>query len=74
MNKLKINRSRDILKAISWRILGSTNDFVLGWLILRDANVALSISISTTIAKLFLYYGHERLWHKIRYGIAYEKL
>lgn len=58
---------RSLVKAISWRITGSIDTFVLGWLITGSARVAGTISALEVITKVILYYLHERVWLKIRF-------
>jgi len=54
-----------ILKSISWRILGSIITFIIAWFSSGELKIGLSISVFDFIFKLILYYGHERLWHKV---------
>lgn len=66
-NKITKNlnsKYKHILKTISYRIFSTITTFSLIFLFTR--NVALGIGISTTdlIIKSFLYYIHERVWHK----------
>lgn len=62
------NRKRSIFKAISWRITGTMDTFLLSWLITGKPKIAASISIAELITKTLLYYLHERVWNKIKYG------
>jgi len=49
------NHSRSVVKAISW-------------LITREFKFALSIGLVELFTKVFLHYGHERLWNRISFG------
>jgi sulfate adenylyltransferase large subunit len=60
---------RSLAKAVTWRITGSLDTFLLSWLFTRSAGVAAAISVTEIITKLALYYGHERLWARSRYGL-----
>jgi uncharacterized membrane protein len=59
---------RSIAKAISWRVTGSVDTFILSWIITGNAAIAGTISALEVITKIVLYYAHERVWLKIRWG------
>jgi uncharacterized membrane protein len=54
-----------LLKAISWRLLGSLDTFVLSWLVTGQAQLAFSIAFLELFSKIILYWLHERVWLKI---------
>ena len=54
--------TRSISKAISWRITGSLDTFLLGLIITGSFAVAGSIASVEVITKIILYYLHERAW------------
>jgi uncharacterized membrane protein len=54
--------SRSLMKAVSWRIVGSLDTFVITWLVtgkLRYAGIVLGIE---TFTKIGMYYLHEQFW------------
>ena len=59
---------RSIVKAISWRLTGSIDTFVVSYLITGKAVVALSISGVEVFTKIGLFYFHERLWNRWSFG------
>jgi uncharacterized membrane protein len=59
---------RSLLKAVSWRILGSIDTFVLSLLFTHKPFLAASIAGTETITKILLYYFHERAWASVRWG------
>lgn len=61
-------RYRSIVKAISWRITGTLDTFVVSYIITGKPMLALSISGVEVLTKMFLYYWHERLWTRIKFG------
>lgn len=61
---------RSLVKAISWRTLGSIDTFVLGLLFTSSVKTAGSIAMTEVFTKILLYYGHERAWASIRWGSA----
>ena len=64
-----VSRTRSILKTISWRIVGTLDTMVLGWVITGDPTVGLKIGALELVTKFVLYYFHERIWLKSKYGI-----
>jgi uncharacterized membrane protein len=60
--------SRSILKAISWRILGSIDTFVISFFVTGKLTFALSIASVETFTKIALYYFHERAWAMVPFG------
>jgi uncharacterized membrane protein len=60
--------SRSLVKAASWRALGSIDTFVLSWLFTGRAGVAGAIAGTEVFTKILLYYFHERVWSSIRWG------
>lgn len=69
---LKIAHRRSVAKAISWRILGSIDTFVIGFLITGKLSLGAAIAGTEIITKIFLYYFHERCWGRIKWGL-YQK-
>lgn len=61
-------KRRSIAKTISWRILGSLDTMLLGYLITGSFTMAGSIASAEVITKIFLYYLHERGWAHIKWG------
>ena len=61
--------ARSFTKALSWRVLGSLDTFALSWLFTGNLAAAGAIASTEVITKIFLYYGHERVWSHIRWGL-----
>ena len=62
------SKSRSIVKTISWRFTGSFATFLISYLISGDFTVATSIAFVQIIANTLLYYLHERVWNRIKWG------
>jgi uncharacterized membrane protein len=61
---------KSILKAVSWRIVGTIDTMVISYFITGKVTVAVSIGSIEVITKTILYYFHERVWahiHRIRF-------
>ncbi len=71
-------RSRSLIKAVTWRFVGSLDTFALSFIIPmvfgmemgKSAKVALSIAAIETATKILLFYFHERIWARVRWGRA----
>ena len=61
-------RHRSIAKTLSWRILASLDTFLISWFITGSYILGGSIASIEIITKMFLYYGHERIWNKLKWG------
>jgi uncharacterized membrane protein len=60
--------ARSILKAVSWRTLGTIDTFVISWFITGRVEVAGSIAGLELATKIAWYYLHERIWAAIGWG------
>ena len=61
-------RKRTITKTTTWRIIASLTTFLIAWILTGDLLIGASIGSIEAIAKIFLYYFHERLWNSINWG------
>jgi uncharacterized membrane protein len=59
---------RSIVKALSWRILGTLDTIIISWVITGQIVMALSIGSVEVITKMILYFFHERIWNIIKWG------
>lgn len=62
--------SRSIVKAVSWRALGSVDTFVISYFVTGRLVFAASIASVETFTKICLYYFHERAWARVPWGRA----
>lgn len=60
--------ARSFAKAVSWRVTGSIDTFLIGWLVTGSPLIAGTISAIEIVTKIFLFYGHERIWSRIAWG------
>lgn len=60
------SRKRHIAKAITWRIVGSIDTFMLSWIISGNPFTGLKIGFAEVLTKMILYYCHERVWFKAK--------
>lgn len=67
-DKYSEKASRSIVKAISWRIVGTLDTIVISWVIIGEISLALSIGLVEVVTKMILYFFHERTWNIIKWG------
>jgi uncharacterized membrane protein len=54
-----------LLKALTWRVLGSVSTFIISWTLTKRIDISIGIASIEFFGKIGLYYIHERIWHKI---------
>ena len=65
---MKVTKLRSLLKTLSWRIVGTLDTMALGWFITGDPLVGVKIGALELITKFVLYYIHERIWLRSKFG------
>jgi len=68
-SKIESSNKRHLLKTFSWRGIGTLDTIVLGWIITGNPLTGLKIGGAEVITKMLLYYGHEKIWYRINYGL-----
>lgn len=61
-------KKRSLAKTLTWRIIATTDTFILAWLFTSDEVIAASIAGLEVVTKLILYYVHERGWSSLEWG------
>lgn len=59
---------RSLAKAVSWRITGTIDTFIISWAITGQALLASGIAFTEIMTKVALFWFHERVWNKIQWG------
>lgn len=61
---------RSVVKAISWRVVGTIDTLVVSYLILGDGKLGEASAIAGVdfITKMVLYFAHERVWNRVKWG------
>jgi uncharacterized membrane protein len=67
-------RRRSIIKSLSWRVTATVSTVIISWFITGEINAALQIGFIEFFAKLMLFYGHERFWSLIKFGIREKSM
>ncbi|MBU2922151.1 DUF2061 domain-containing protein [Winogradskyella psychrotolerans] len=66
---IKSSNKRHILKTFSWRGVGTLDTIILGWVISGNPLTGLKIGGAEVVTKMLLYFGHEKLWYQINFGL-----
>ncbi|MDP7117173.1 MAG: DUF2061 domain-containing protein, partial [Acidimicrobiales bacterium] len=87
-NPPEIQPARSIVKAISWRVVGTLDTLLLSFVILSflgplfgleetsgtdKIRTAATIALTEVATKMTLYYLHERLWSRLRWDRALDE-
>ncbi|MDH7603780.1 MAG: DUF2061 domain-containing protein [Melioribacter sp.] len=59
---------RSLIKSITYRITGSLYTAIISYFFTGSVRIALSIGGVEIFTKIFIYYLHERIWDKIKFG------
>lgn len=59
---------RSIIKAFSWRLIGTLDTLVVSYILTGTFSLAASIASIDFVTKLILYFFHERIWNTIKWG------
>ena len=61
-----------LCKAVSWRIIGSSDTFLIAWIISGAVAKAGLIAVVEFLTKPLLYYLHERVWARASFGLDFS--
>jgi len=61
-------RLRSLLKAISWRLLGTITTILIIYLFFGKLKLATIAGLFEFTTKIILYFVHERIWNRIPFG------
>jgi len=65
---VKISKARSLAKSITWRIIAILSTFVVGYVLTGSVDFAASLALLSNLINFILYYFHERLWLRVRWG------
>lgn len=63
-------RKRALVKTLCYRLVIVTITAIVAWVIVGDAGDAVNIGIVTNAVKTATYYGYERLWDHVTWGVT----
>lgn len=59
---------RSISKGISWRVVATTTTVIIVYIFFGRLDLAIATGMIESVLKIALFWGHERIWHKVRWG------
>jgi uncharacterized membrane protein len=59
---------RSIVKAVSYRILGSTSTALIFYVLTGKGSLSLGAGALDMVLKIGVYFLHERIWNHINFG------
>ena len=59
---------RSLAKALSWRVVATIITMVVTLVVTGEMEFALKIGLADTLIKFFTFYGHERIWNRLKFG------
>lgn len=63
-------KKRSIVKALTYRFWQSLNTFLISLVITGKIDMAAAIVSIEVVVKIVIYFFHERIWSKIRWGLT----
>ncbi len=60
---------KHLYKTISWRFIGTLSTLIIAWIVTGNPLTGFKISVVEFFTKMLLYYLHEKVWFKIKYGL-----
>jgi len=67
--KSLVSHKRHVMKTITWRLVGTIDTILIGWVISDNPLIGLKIGSVEIITKMILYYLHERVWYRTNFGV-----
>jgi uncharacterized membrane protein len=67
---MKETKKRSITKALTYRFWQSLNTFLISLVITGKIDMAAAIVSVEVVVKIVIYFFHERIWSKIRWGLV----
>lgn len=59
---------RSLIKAVTWRILATTDTILIVLILTGDIKMSIGIGSIEVLTKFILYYLHERVWNKVKWN------
>jgi len=59
---------RSVVKGITWRVVASTTTMIIVYFFFGSIELAIATGLLETVAKVVFYWGHEKIWQKVRWG------
>ncbi|WP_457597746.1 adenylyl-sulfate kinase [Hydrogenimonas sp.] len=64
----KETNTRSVIKGVSWRFVATGTTIVIVFVFFGRLDLAIAAGLIETVLKVALYWGHEKVWQRIRWG------
>lgn len=62
------SKKRSLAKSLTWRVIAIVSTFVVGYILSGSLSFAASLSVISNLINFVLYYVHERVWLRVKWG------
>lgn len=66
---LVVERRRHLAKAVTYRVFGSAATAGIAFVVSGSVQIGAVVGVADSVSKIILYYVHERIWYRIRWGV-----
>lgn len=63
---------RSIVKSLTWRALATLSTITIIYILTGDLAIAGTAGAIEVVAKVIIYYLHDRVWNRIAWGVSDE--
>jgi len=63
------SKKRSLAKALSWRLIALVITTLVAWYVTGQVALSLGIGLADSLVKIAAYYGHERFWNSLSFGL-----
>ena len=63
---------RSIAKSLTWRVLATLTTIIIVYILTGDLAIAGAVGAIEVLAKIIIYYLHDRAWNSIAWGVSDE--
>jgi len=64
-----VSKKRSLAKSLTWRAVAVVSTLLIGYAMTGSWAFAVSLTVVSNVINFVLYYIHERVWLKIRWGV-----
>ena len=72
-SNLANSKIRHLVKPFTWRAIGTLDTLIISSLLFDDFFMGAQLASFETLTKLVLYYLHDKLWYKLKFGLDEKK-
>lgn len=71
--RMEVTRTRSAVKSILWRAICILVSVITSYLLTGKWDIAVAIGLVYNVINIVLYYFHERIWNRVKWGIKTSK-